>query len=164
MSSASLTRYLPHAREQLDQTTVSESQCHHDIGLCQTPRAHVDQTQHESGQGESAEAEGRGIGKFAALDGLVSTGLELPPKGGQTPGFVGWDMGKRTIAKASSLLGRFVLLRAHVVRGCGSAIGVLVEGVTGRMAGRLMLLIVLIVALGRLDVRHGGDVEIFLIR
>ena len=65
-------------------------------------------------------------------------------------------MGERAVAKASSLLGRLMLLVAHVVR--GRSIGILVEGIAGGVAGDLILLVVLVVLLGGGHLRHDGDI------
>ena len=74
-------RYLPHACQKLNQSTIAESDAHHQIGLAQPTCAHIDQTQHKCCQCESAQTQGSGIGNFAVLDLLVQTRLEFTSKG-----------------------------------------------------------------------------------
>lgn len=69
--------YVPHAGQQLDQTTIAESQRNDDVGHPDVSRAQVDQAEHEGGQGEGAQPERCRVGEFAAFDRSVETRLEL---------------------------------------------------------------------------------------
>lgn len=75
---------LPHAGEQLHQSTVAEGKADDEIGLGHGAGTHIDQAQDKGGEGESAQAQGSGIGELAVLDALVQAGLELTTKGGKT--------------------------------------------------------------------------------
>ena len=69
--------YVPHASQQLNKTTVSERDGNDDVRGSDTSSAHVDQTEHEGGEGESAETQRCRIGEFPLGNRLVSTGLEF---------------------------------------------------------------------------------------
>jgi hypothetical protein len=113
--------YIPHAGEQLDKTTVAERQGDDYVGRRDIPCAHVDKTQDESSEGESAQAEGGGIGELAALDRLVQTGLELTTEGGQG-GLCGVDVGERSVSEAGGSACDLVLFSGHLGLH-GSAVG-----------------------------------------
>lgn len=126
---------IPHASKQLHQASVSKGQTDHQIGRTQPPRPHVDQAQDEGGQGESAQAQRRRIGNATVFDLLVETGLEFSSKGRQalfTTGSV--DMGKRTVAEASSSFGGLVLLVGHFTVHTAVAVGFFVVAI-GAVAG-----------------------------
>ena len=74
---------VPHARQELHETTVSKGNGNDDIGLRNAPGSHVDQTQHERGQGEGTQSQWGRVGELAALDALVGTWLKLTTEGGQ---------------------------------------------------------------------------------
>lgn len=80
-NSAERCKYSPHACQQLHQSTIAKSDAHHQTGLGQATCAHIDQTQHEGCQGESAQSQGSRIGNLAVLDLLVHTRLEFTSKG-----------------------------------------------------------------------------------
>lgn len=96
----------------MNETTICERETNDDVGLCDIASTHVDGTQDESGEGESAETQGSRVCKFATFDGLVQTGLELTTEGRQTR-FGGIDLGQGTIAKAGSGRGDLMLLAGH---------------------------------------------------
>jgi len=104
---------IPHASKQLDQTTIGESGTNDHVGLSDVLSAHVDSAQHESGEGESAQAERSRVTELAALNGLVQTGLELTTEGRET-GLVGVDLSQRAIAEASGSPCSGVLLSRHL--------------------------------------------------
>lgn len=106
---------IPHAREQLHQTTVSKGKRDDDVGLRHPSRPHVDQTQDESGEGESGQSQRGRVGEFPILHRGVGTGLELTAKGRQPfAGRTGVDVGQRTVAEPGGRTSRFVFLVAHV--------------------------------------------------
>jgi len=113
--------YIPHASQQLDQAAVSEGNAHDQVGCTQPSGAHVDQAQHEGGQGESRQAQGSRIGDATVLDLLVETRLKLTAEGRQALVATGGiDMGERTIAETSSGFGRLVLFVGHFTMGAGA--------------------------------------------
>ena len=106
-------QHSPHAGKQLHQSTVAKSNSDHNVGLGETPCAHVDQSQNKGGQGEGGEPQGSGIGKFSVGDLFVETGLEFSSKGWQTivaaaAAAAAVGMGKRPIAEASGGFGGLV--------------------------------------------------------
>jgi hypothetical protein len=73
--------YIPHAGQQLDQTTIAKGQPDDDAGIGDVARAHVDAAEHERGQGETAQAERRRVTELALADRPVQTRLELTTEG-----------------------------------------------------------------------------------
>lgn len=118
---------LPHTSQQLDETTITESEADDDVGRGKTASTHVDGTQDESRERESAQAERSRVGELAVLNRLVQTGLELTTEGAEAS-VLGVDLGQRPIAEASSGASNFVLFGRHL-RVNGSAI------VDGRRSG-----------------------------
>lgn len=104
---------LPHTSQQLDETTITESETDDNVGSSKTTSAHVDGTQDESGEGESAQAERSRVGELAVLDRLVQTGLELTTEGTEAS-VLGIDLGQGPISEASSGASNFVLLGRHL--------------------------------------------------
>ena len=124
--------YVPHACEELHQTTVPKGERHHEIRLRNAAGPHVDQTQDEGGQGERAQSQRSGVGELAALDGLVGTRLELTTKGRQEARFGGVDLSERAIPEASGFLRGLVLLGGHVAGDVGLLGASGLAGVGGR--------------------------------
>ena len=119
----------------MDQASVSKGQSDDYIGSTQAPCAHVDQAQDESGQGESAEAQGRRVGDATVLDLLVETGLELSSEGRQALSAGGRvDMSERTVAEVSGGFGGLMFLVGHFAVQWAVAVGFFVE-VVGAIAG-----------------------------
>ena len=106
---------VPHARKELYQPSIAKGNTDHQVRGAQVSRSHVDQTQDERRQSESAEAKRGWVGDLAVLDLLVHTGLELSSKSRQVR-FAdggGVDMRKRTVAETSGSFGGLVLLVGH---------------------------------------------------
>lgn len=123
---------IPHAGQQLHQAPVSKGKTDDQIGSTQAPGPHVDQAQDEGGQGEGAQAEGRGIGDTAVLDLPVETRLELSSEGGQALFATGSvDMSERTVAEASGSFGGLMFLVGHLAIQSAAAVGFLVVAVGG---------------------------------
>ena len=124
-------KHSPHASQQLDQSTVSKSNAHHEIRRTEISRTHVDQTQDESGQRKSAQAQGRRVGNLAVLDLSVGTRLEFSSKGRKTFITAGSiDMSQRPVAKPRCGFCGVMLLGGHVASGIGhavTAVGLLVD-------------------------------------
>lgn len=115
-------KHLPHASKQLNKTTITESKSNNNVGSSDVASTHVDAAQNECGKGESTQTQRSRVGKLALLNGLVQTRLELSSEGREVV-LVGIGLGQRTIAKASSGLGHFVLLVGHL-RGKLRSIGI----------------------------------------
>lgn len=126
---------IPHASKQLHQASVCKGYTNHNVRGSQPPGAHVDQAQDEGGQGESAEAQGGGIGDSTVLYLLVETRLELTAESRQALFAVGGvDMSERPVAEASGSFGGLMFLVGHLAVHTGVAIGffvVAVGSVTG---------------------------------
>lgn len=73
--------YSPHACQKLHQPTIPKSDPDDQIGRAQPTCTHVNQTQYEGRQGESAQTQRCRIGNSAVLNLLVQTGLEFTSKG-----------------------------------------------------------------------------------
>lgn len=114
--------HVPHAGQQLHQTTITKGQTDDDVGFIDVSGLHVDQAQHKGRQREGTQAQGRGVGQFAVLDRTVETRLEFSTEGGQTARG-GVDMGEWAIAKASSGLGGRMLLVGHFAVEAGVGVG-----------------------------------------
>ena len=112
-------RDIPHARQQLHQSSIPKGQPHNQIRHSNTRRTHIDQTQHEGGEREGTQAQRCRIGDFAVRDLLVGTRLELTTKGGQTIS-LGADVGEGAISKARGGFGGFVLLVGHMALHAGA--------------------------------------------
>jgi hypothetical protein len=135
--------HFPHTSEQLDETTITESETDDDVGSGETASAHVDGAQDESGERESAQAERSRVGELAVHHGLVQTGLELTPEWAKASVLV--DVSQRPIAEASSGASNFVLLGRHLRmdgnsivsgRGSGGADVLLKDAVVGGFGRR----------------------------
>lgn len=74
--------HIPHASEQLYQSTVAKRETHDQIWRAQAACTHIDQAEDEGGKSESAEAKWCRVGEFAVLDSLVETRLEFTTEGG----------------------------------------------------------------------------------
>ena len=134
---------VPHAGKELHQTPVSESQSHNNVRRRDTLRPHIDESENESGEGETAETQRRRIGNVPLLDLLVGTRLELTTKGGQTI-LHGGHMSEGAVSEASGGFGGFVLLVGHlavhavalfVVETIRSVVGIWFDGHLGRCSG-----------------------------
>jgi hypothetical protein len=99
--------HFPHASKQLNETTISESQTNDNVVRRDTTGSHVDQTQEESGEGESAETQRRRVGELALLDRLVQTRLEFTSEGAQV-GLLGVDVSHGSVAETRSSSGGFL--------------------------------------------------------
>ena len=93
-----LSKYVPHAGQELTQAAIREGRANDDIWLCQTARANVDQAQNKGRQSETAQAERRGIGELAVVGGPVETWLELTTKGWQASRIASVDVRERVPA------------------------------------------------------------------
>ena len=123
---------IPHASQQLHQASISKGQTDHEVGSAQPPCSHVDQTQDEGSQGESAQAQGRRVGNIAVLDLLVETRLELTSEGRQALFATGGvDMSERTVAEASGGFGGLVFVVGHSTVGRAVPVGFFVKGLGG---------------------------------
>ena len=113
--------HLPHASQQLYQSTVAKSYTDHQIRCTQPPCPHIDQAQDEGGQGESAQPEGCWVGNVAVLDLFVETGLEFTSEGRQTLIAAGGvHMSKRPIAETGGGFGGLVFLVGHLTLHAGT--------------------------------------------
>lgn len=146
--------YIPHARKKLHQTTITEGGTDDEAGLLDVACTHVDTTQDESGQRESAETKGSRVGELAFGHGTVQTRLEFTTEGRETV-FGGVDVGQRTIAKASGRAGDLLFLMGHL-RVSTRTVG----RVGGRSVGGLLLQRVIVDR--RLSSRHGDGRDWFL--
>lgn len=116
----------------MHQASISKGNTDDEIGGSQPSCAHVDQAQDEGGQGESAEAQGRGIGDATVLDLLVETRLELTAEGRQALfTTAGVDMSERAVAEASGSFGGLMFLVGHVAVHPAVAVGFFVVIVGG---------------------------------
>ena len=70
-------RNLPHARQELNNTTIAEGKRDGNVGDVHASCSEVDKREHEGCQGESAETERCRVGKLAVLVVPVKTWLEL---------------------------------------------------------------------------------------
>lgn len=124
--------HFPHASKQLNKTTIAESQSDHNVGLSDVARTHVDRAQHESGEGESRQAQRGWVTELAVLDRLVQTGLELTTEGTQLS-LSGVDVSERAISEARSSPG--CVLSGQLVGGSSSVdtIGVVSEVLLERL-------------------------------
>ena len=135
--------YLPHAGQQLDETTITISGGDNDVGRRDVTGFHVDGTQDECGEGESTQAQRSRIAELARVDRLVQTGLELTTEGTEV-GLGSVDMRQRAVTKAGG--GARGLLRRHGVVQIGTI--TIAVGVLGR---RPEILLQMLVLLGRHD-------------
>ena len=71
---------LPHAGEKLDKTAITKSQGDDDGRGLNISSSQIDQTENESGQGESGQAERSRVGEFTSFDALVETRLKFTTK------------------------------------------------------------------------------------
>ena len=149
-----MSKYVPHAGEQLHQSTVPKRNAHHEIRRCNASRSQVDQTQYEGGQRKGAQTQWCRIGKLPPLDGLVCTGLELTTEGWQARLF-GVDVCKRTITEASSSFGSLVLLVGHLARDAVMTVWT-VDAVVARAGGGVVLFIIIIVEMPSIMLLRGG--------
>jgi hypothetical protein len=95
---------------------------------------HVDDTEHESGEGESTQAQRSRVTELAVRHRLVQTWLELTTE--RTEGGIsGVDMGQRTISEASGGASDLVLVGRHLRLNGSAAIGRLL----GRNATNILL-------------------------
>lgn len=123
-------RNLPHAGEQLNETTITESQSDDNVGSGDVASTHVDAAQHESGERESTQTQRSRVGELALLNRPEQTGLHLTSEGREVVTLTGVGPGQRTIAKAGGGLGNLVLLVGHL-RGKLRSIGILRSAVDG---------------------------------
>ena len=105
--------YLPHASEQLNKPTISESKTDDDVGCSDSSSADIDERQHKGRQGESAQSQRSRVGELPLCYRSIGTRLEFTSKGRETRlGRV--DVGKRSVPKAGSSFGSFMLLMGHL--------------------------------------------------
>jgi hypothetical protein len=91
-------RYLPHASEKLDETTIAECKSNDNVGRADSLGVHIDQREHKCGQGESRETERSWVGELA-VRGPVETGLEFTTEGSKAEIWVvGCNVCKRVAA------------------------------------------------------------------
>lgn len=84
--------HLPHAGQQLDETTVGVSQTDHNGGGRDAAGSGIDQTQDKGGESEGAETQGSRIGELSEA-GLVGRTLEGTARGGEHGGLLSIDGG-----------------------------------------------------------------------
>ena len=149
-----MSRYVPHAGEQLHQATIAKGNTHHKIWRRNAPRSQVDQTQHECRQGEGAQTQRRRVGKLSPLDGLVCTGLELTTESREARLF-GVDVCERAIAKASGGFGSLMLLVGHLA-GDVVMIVVTVGSVVAGAGGGVVFFVVIIVKMAGIVLLGGS--------
>ena len=75
--------YVPHAGEELNKTTIGESNTDDNVGDVQVTGVKVDAREDEGSEGESAETQRSRVGELAFLDWAVETGLEFTTEGRQ---------------------------------------------------------------------------------
>ncbi len=113
-------------------SAISKGKANYQVRFGDSTSTHIDQTQDESGKGESAQAQWRGIGEFAILDGPVQAGLEFSTKGRKTSRGGAVDVSERAIAKLGGGDGGLVFfvshLAAHAIHAVG-AIGAVVGAI-----------------------------------
>lgn len=115
---------LPHASQQLHQATIPKGDGHNYVRLGNAPSTHIDQAQHEGGQGKGAQAQGGRVGEFTLGNVLVQARLELAAKGREAVGLAGVDVGERAVAEAGGSESGLVLLVGHLaVHAVGGGIG-----------------------------------------
>lgn len=113
--------HLPHASQQLYQSTIAKGNTHHQIRGTQPSCPHIDQAQDEGGQGESAQTQWCWVGNVAVLDLFVETRLEFTSEGRQTFAAAGSIlMSKRPIAETGSGFGGLVFLVGHFTLHAGT--------------------------------------------
>ena len=127
--------HVPHASKQLHQSTVAKGDTHNQVWRAQAACTHVDQTEDEGSEGESAEAEGSRIGDTTILDLLVETRLEFTTEGRQTIAIAGGGLvSEWAIAEAGGGFGSLMLFMGHLA--LHAAVGLFVV-VGGRVASVL---------------------------
>lgn len=72
---------VPHAGKELDETTITESDCNDNVWLGDTSGLEVDEREDEGCQRESGETERSWVGELALGGWLVKTWLELTTEG-----------------------------------------------------------------------------------
>lgn len=137
-------KYIPHTSQQLDKTTITESQSDNNVGLSDISGTHVDCAQHESGEGESAQAQRSRVTELAALNGLVQTGLELTTEGTELS-LSGVDVSQGSITETGSGASDVMLVGELRLNGGAASLGgvlrrnladVLLEGTVVGLGGR----------------------------
>jgi hypothetical protein len=71
---------VPHASQELNETTVRVCQGNNDVGVTDTAGVDVDQGQDEGRKSESRQTQGSWVGELA-VRGPVETGLEFTTEG-----------------------------------------------------------------------------------
>jgi hypothetical protein len=113
--------YIPHAREQLNKSTIAKRKSNNEVGRSNTAGLEVDQGEDESSEGESGQAQRRRVGELAVRDLLVQTGLKLTTEGREADGLAGEVARERVSA---------IVVGANLVDAVGGAAAV-VDGVDG---------------------------------
>lgn len=149
-----MSGYVPHAGEQLHQSTIPKGNTHHDIRRCNAPRAQIDQTQHECRQCKGAQPQRCRVGELSPLDGPVCTGLELTTESGQAR-LLGVDVCERTISEASGGFGSLVLVMGHLA-GDVVMIVVAVDSVVAGARGGVVLFVVIVVEMAGIVLLSGA--------
>jgi hypothetical protein len=90
--------HLPHACQELYQTTISKSKGHDNVWLKHIPGLDIDEGQDEGGQGESAQSQRGRVRELAMCGGPVQTRLELSTEGGEPSRFASVQVGERVAA------------------------------------------------------------------
>lgn len=72
---------VPHARKELDKSTVREGDGADHVRGGDTLGVQVDKTEDEGGGRESAQSQGSRVGELAVLNRAIQTGLELTTEG-----------------------------------------------------------------------------------
>lgn len=123
-----MEEYIPHASQQLDKTTVTESQSDDNVGRSDISRTHVNCAQHKSGEGESGQAQRSRVTELAALDGLVQTGLELTTE--RTELGLSGDVSEGSITETGSGASDLVLVSELRLNGSAGLAGMLRRNLT----------------------------------
>lgn len=134
--------HIPHACEQLNESTISKSEGNDEVRRSNATGLEVDQGEHEGGEGESRQAQRSRVGELPLGDGLVETGLEFTTEGRKACGLAGVGVEEGVSAK---------VVGADLVAVGG---GVGVDGVDGG-------LVVDHYGVGG-NVGHGGGVFVFV--
>ena len=112
-SIAQIWGYLPHASEQLNKPTVSESKTDDDIRGRDSSSADIDEREHKCRQGESAQSQRSRVGELPLCHWSIRTRLEFTSKGRETR-LGRANVGKRSVPEAGSGFGSFMLLLGHL--------------------------------------------------
>lgn len=145
--------YVPHARKELDETTITESNCNDNVWLGNTSGLKIDEGEDEGGQRKSGETKRSWVGELALGSWLVKTWLELTTEG--------WEASRLSSVGVSQWVSAIVVCLVVAVPKCGVwvCIGVVAVGLvvddTVTSASGVVMGVVLLVANWQVVVRGG---------